>query len=176
MTTMIFRLSPKRGCSLLALAALTVFASAQLADVRSLYPAYHDAPPKTPPPPLLRQDQWTGEFFTHHYQTTAYEMASAIPDVIYQLPCYCWCSKAMAHKSLHSCFENSHGAACSVCMKEAAFAYQQTKQGKRPRRSAPPSRAVPGTSSISAPCTWTNPRGTDARHPRRHEAKSYRLG
>ncbi len=125
-------LSIKRGIGALVLALLTVVASAQWASPDSPYPAYHNRPPKSPPPHLLKQDQWTGEFFTHKYQTTAYQMASAIPDVIYQLPCYCWCSKAMAHKSLHSCFESSHGAACSVCMSETAFAWEQTKQGKTP--------------------------------------------
>ena len=127
-----FRFFRKRGFNLLGIALLTVAASAQLATMNSLYPAYHNGPPRSASPPLLKQDQWIGEFFTHKYQTTAYKMASAIPDVIYQLPCYCWCSKAMAHKSLHSCFENSHGATCGVCMKEAAFAYEQTKQGKTP--------------------------------------------
>ena len=124
--------SNRRGISLFSVATLTIVASAQLASTNSLYPAYHTGVPRTPPPPLLKQDQWTGEFFTHKYQTTAYQMASAVPDVIYQMPCYCWCSKAMGHKSLHSCFENSHGATCGVCMKEAAFAYQQTRAGKTP--------------------------------------------
>ena len=122
----------KRGLGLLAIILLTVAASAQWTSTDDPTPAYHKSPPRVPPPPLLKQDQWIGEFFTHRYQTTAYQMASAIPDVIYQMPCYCWCSKAMGHKSLHSCFENSHGATCSVCMSEVAFAYEQTRKGKTP--------------------------------------------
>ena len=48
------------------------------------------------------------------------------------MPCYCRCDRALGHKSLHSCFEGTHGAACSTCMKEAVFSYEQTKAGKTP--------------------------------------------
>ena len=36
----------------------------------------------------------------------------------------------MGHNSLHSCFENTHGAQCSTCLKELYYSYQQTKKGK----------------------------------------------
>ncbi len=74
----------------------------------------------------------TGPYFTHPYQVTAYKMAEKIPAVLHQLPCYCRCDRALGHKSLHSCFEGTHGAACATCMREAIFAYQQTKLGKTP--------------------------------------------
>ena len=118
------------GLSVLAL--LTVAASAEWMPGEPPIPAYHAAAPRKSPPQLLKEDQWTGENFTHKYQSTAYRMAAAVPDVIYQQPCYCWCSRALGHKSLHSCFESSHGATCSVCMSEAAYAYRQTKLGKTP--------------------------------------------
>jgi hypothetical protein len=38
----------------------------------------------------------------------------------------------MQHNSLHSCFEGTHGATCSTCMKEAVYAYEQTKKGQTP--------------------------------------------
>ncbi len=38
----------------------------------------------------------------------------------------------MQHNFLHSCFEVTHGAACSTCMEEAVFSYQQTKKGRTP--------------------------------------------
>jgi hypothetical protein len=59
-------------------------------------------------------------------------MAAAIPAVLHQQPCYCHCDKVMGHNSLHSCFEGTHGATCSTCMKEAIYAYQQTKKGQTP--------------------------------------------
>jgi hypothetical protein len=38
----------------------------------------------------------------------------------------------MGHNSLHSCFENTHGAQCDVCLKELYYSYAQTKKGKTP--------------------------------------------
>lgn len=40
----------------------------------------------------------------------AYQVASEIPEVLDQLYCYCECDKHMGHKSLLSCFADSHGA------------------------------------------------------------------
>ena len=40
----------------------------------------------------------------------------------------------MGHNSLHSCFETTHGAACSTCAKEAVYAYNMTRQGKTPQQ------------------------------------------
>ncbi len=117
---------------LLSLALLTLAASAQWVPPASAVPAFHTAAPRKAAPALLPEDEWKGMYFVHRYQTTAYRMAAAVSDVIYQQPCYCWCSKAMGHKSLHSCFEDSHGATCAVCMEEAAYAYRQTRLGKTP--------------------------------------------
>jgi hypothetical protein len=36
----------------------------------------------------------------------------------------------MGHRSLHSCFENVHGAECSTCLKELYFSYSEHKKGK----------------------------------------------
>ena len=79
--------------------------------------------------PILPKDQLWGEAFKYPYQVHAYELAAKIPNVIYQLPCYCYCER-IGHTSLHTCFESSHGAHCGVCMKEAYYAYQQTKLNK----------------------------------------------
>lgn len=77
-------------------------------------------------------DQLEGPYFSHQYQVVAYEMAAKIEKVLYQQPCYCRCDLALHHKSLHSCFEGTHGAVCATCMKQAVFAYEQTKLGKTP--------------------------------------------
>ncbi len=121
-----------RGAGLLLLVLLTLAASAQWVPPAATVPAFHTTVPHKSAPPLLPQGERTGMYFVHGYQKTAYSMADAVPDVIYQQPCYCWCSKAMGHKSLHSCFEDSHGATCAVCMEEAAYAYAQTRLGKTP--------------------------------------------
>ena len=122
----------KRLLGSVALLTLTLAASAQWSNPSDEVPAYHAATlPKTAPP-LMAGDQLTGEYFSHSYQTTAYVMAGKVPGVIYQMPCYCRCDRALGHKSLHSCFEGTHGAACSTCMKEVVFAYEQTKAGRTP--------------------------------------------
>ena len=80
-------------------------------------------------PALLTKDQLWGDNAQYPFQTHAYELAAKIQPVIYQQPCYCYCDR-MGHKSLHSCFESTHGAQCSTCMKEVYYSYQMTKQHK----------------------------------------------
>jgi len=118
------------GC--LALGLITIVASAQWTDPSADVPAYNATAPHKALPPILSGNQLTGIYFTHHYQVVAYEMAAKIPAVLHQLPCYCHCDRALGHNSLHSCFEGTHGAACSTCMGEAVYAYEQTKKGKTP--------------------------------------------
>jgi len=120
----------KRTLTLVALSLLTLAAYAQYGNPGDDVPAYNAAPPRKALKPVLQNEQLTGEYFSHGYQVRTYQMAKEIPAVLHQLPCYCRCDRAMGHNSLHSCFEGTHGAACSTCMKEAAYAYQQTKQGK----------------------------------------------
>ena len=111
--------------SVLALAALAL---AQGDHV----PAYRDpAPSAKELMPILPADQRVGENFKFPYQVHAYEIATKIPVVISQLPCYCYCER-IGHSSLHTCFESNHGAHCGICMKEVYYAYQQNKLKKTP--------------------------------------------
>jgi hypothetical protein len=118
------------GCAILGL--VTLAASAQWMNPDAEIPAYNATAPRHALPPILHGRQLTGPYFTHPYQVTAYEMAAKIPKVLHQEPCYCHCDRALGHNSLHSCFEGTHGAACTTCMKEGIYAYQQTKLGKTP--------------------------------------------
>lgn len=122
----------KRILTMTGLAALTLAAYAQWSNPANDIPAYNAAPPRGVLPPIMAGKQLTGEYFSHPYQVKAYQMAAKISPVIHQLPCYCHCDRSMGHNSLHSCFEATHGAVCSTCMKEAVFAYQETKKGKTP--------------------------------------------
>ena len=122
----------KRTLGCIALGLVTMVASAQWTNPSDDVPAYNATAPIKPLPPVLSGDQLTGIYFSHSYQVTAYKMAAAIPSVLHQQPCYCPCDKVMQHNSLHSCFEGTHGATCSTCMKEAIYAYQQTKKGQTP--------------------------------------------
>jgi Protein of unknown function with PCYCGC motif len=94
-------------------------------------PAFHRAPPPRARklPPILGRDQLWGANDQARYQSRAYELAARIDGVLYQQPCYCYCDR-MGHESLRSCFEDTHGAQCSTCMKELYYSYQMTKQHK----------------------------------------------
>lgn len=122
----------KKLFSCLALGLVALAASAQWNNPAEDIPAYNAAPPRasSPLPPIMSGTQLTGPYFQHDYQVTAYKMAAKIPNVLFQQPCYCRCDREMGHNSLHSCFEGTHGAACSTCMKEGVFAYQETKKHK----------------------------------------------
>ncbi len=122
----------KKLLSSLALVLVTLMASAQWPGAANDIPAFNASAPTKPLPPVLSGSQLTGPYFQHSYQVIAYKMAAKIPGVLHQEPCYCRCDREMGHNSLHSCFEGLHGAACSTCMKEGVYSYQQTKLGRTP--------------------------------------------
>jgi hypothetical protein len=124
----------KRAFILMFLFAVTLAVSAQWAASQEDQgvPAFNHAPPpkgKKLPPILPKESLWA-ENAQFPYQTHAYELAAKIPNVIHQQPCYCYCDRGMGHNSLHSCFENTHGAQCDVCLKELYYSYSETKKGK----------------------------------------------
>jgi Protein of unknown function with PCYCGC motif len=118
-----------------ALGLVTIAGYAQWTNPADEIPAYHAEVPArgTPLPPVMSGDQLTGPYFHYTWQVKVYQEAAKVPNVIYQLPCYCRCDKALGHTSLHSCFEGTHGAICSTCAKEGAYAYKMTKLGKTPK-------------------------------------------
>jgi len=126
----------KRAWMLICLLALVFLVSAPWATSEQdadRVPAFNPAPPAKGEalPPILAKDQLWGDNAEYPFQTHAYELAAKVPNVIYQQPCYCYCDR-MGHKSLHSCFEKTHGAQCLTCMKELYYSYQMTKQHKTP--------------------------------------------
>jgi len=118
---------------LLVFAVATPWASSEQGEDEARVPVYHLHPPANGAklPPLLGRDELWGGNDQYPYQAHAYELAAKIQKVIYQQPCYCYCDR-MGHKSLHSCFEDTHGAQCSTCLKELYYAYLMTKQHKTP--------------------------------------------
>jgi hypothetical protein len=119
-----------------ALGLITIAGYAQWTNPGDDIPAYHPASPANAAalPPILSGKQLTGESFHYAWQVEVYKQAARIPSVLYQLPCYCRCDRALGHSSLHSCFEGTHGAECSTCAKEAAYAYKMTKMGWTPKQ------------------------------------------
>ncbi len=131
----------KRGFMLGFVALVTMAVSAPwsmyaqpqgVAGEEARVPAFNPSPPPkgTELPPILTRDQLWGNNDQYPFQSHAYELAAKIQNVIYQQPCYCYCDRGMGHKSLHSCFEGTHGAICSTCVKELYYSYQMTKQHK----------------------------------------------
>lgn len=121
----------KRILLTIAVGLITVAGYAQWSNPTDAIPAYHPTPPSTASslPAVLSGKQLTGPNFRYAWQVKVYKEAAKIPTVLYQLPCYCRCDRALGHTSLHSCFEGLHGAECSTCAKEGAYAYQMTKRG-----------------------------------------------
>lgn len=115
-----------------AIALLALGASAQWSNPSDDIPAYHATAPEpgTKLPPVMTPEQIKAQNFTLDWQPKIYGDAAKVQKVLYQLPCFCRCDKAMGHTSLHSCFEGTHGAVCSTCAKEGYYAYLMTKQGK----------------------------------------------
>jgi hypothetical protein len=122
----------KRGLRLLLLflVTLTLLAPCATTEIEKV-PAYNSAlsAKSTKLPAILSADQLWGEDAQYPYQTHAYELAAKIPAVLYQQPCYCYCDR-IGHKSLHSCFETTHGAKCSICLKEAYYSYLMHQKGR----------------------------------------------
>lgn len=88
-------------------------------------PAHLTTPPsKESLRPTLAPEQFTGP------TRAAYMAVREIPQTIAQLPCYCYCDEGFGHKSLHSCFEDDHGAHCAVCVNEVLLAYRMEKEMK----------------------------------------------
>jgi hypothetical protein len=117
------------ACLLFAIFAVTA-PWAVTADEGGI-PAYNAAPPPkgTKLPAILTKADLWGNDAQYPFQTHAYELAAKIPVILHQQPCYCFCDR-MGHNSLHSCFEGTHGAECSTCLKELYYSYMQHKKGK----------------------------------------------
>ena len=130
------------ACSalLLAAAALLVgpkFASSQAppmagnqnASPSEPVPAYHPQPPQGELPLTMEPS-----LFTDKLVFNAYVVAGRVKKVLYQQPCYCHCDRSQGHGSLLDCFVSRHGSGCDICMKEAFYAYEQTRRGKKPEQ------------------------------------------
>jgi hypothetical protein len=125
-----------QGAWVLLIGVLTVAGYAQWSNPADEVPAYNSQPPSKGAelPPILSGSQLTGQYFQYPWQVKVYKEAATIQPVLYQLPCYCRCDRALGHKSLHSCFEGTHGAICSTCAKEEHYAYLMTQQKMTPKQ------------------------------------------
>lgn len=60
----------------------------------------------------------------------AYRIAREIPTVLDGMYCHCRCRENFEHRSLLTCFQSDHGAACDICITEAEIANQMVSQGR----------------------------------------------
>jgi hypothetical protein len=118
--------------TVMAIALATVLSHAQWQQPTDTVPAYYGKPPSSSNigSRILSGKQLTEAHFKYPFQIAAYKKAAQVQILLYQLPCYCRCDRALGHKSLHSCFEGPHGATCTTCMKESVYAYEMSRKGK----------------------------------------------
>jgi hypothetical protein len=100
--------------------------STQPPQSQARVPAFQQAKDAQGLPPTLQPEQFFGP------TRDAYRAAKEIPETIAQLPCYCHCDQSLGHKSLHSCFQDTHASQCAVCVNEALIAYSMQKSGMTP--------------------------------------------
>ena len=126
--------SSRRWVLSLGVLVLTAASYAQWSNPADDIPAYHPSAPLkvSALPPILSGAQLTGENFRYPWQVHVYQQGIKIGNVLYQLPCYCRCDRALGHTSLRSCYESAHATECSHCAKEGFFAYRMTRLGKTP--------------------------------------------
>lgn len=123
----------KRGIIVFFVLLITIAVSAPWAASESSaegVPAFHAGPPVAGEslPPIVDEKQLFAEGLTQPVQLKSYKLAAKIPNVIYQQPCYCYCDRNHGHKSLHTCFESTHGAMCGTCMGEVIYSYQMSQK------------------------------------------------
>jgi hypothetical protein len=87
-------------------------------------------PPYLPPTPTqnLPRVLPADSFRDEPTVAKAYAAAARIPAVVAQQPCYCGCD-GRGHTSLLDCFASTHGAACTICLKEVLLADAMTREG-----------------------------------------------
>ena len=100
--------------------------STQPLQSQARVPAFQDARSASALPPTLQPEQFSGP------TREAYRVVKEIPETIAQLPCYCHCDQSIGHKSLHSCFQDTHASQCAVCVNEALIAYNLQRSGLTP--------------------------------------------
>ncbi len=59
----------------------------------------------------------------------AYKIAKDKRELLDSMFCHCNCKKNIGHKSLLSCFADTHAVSCSICQDQAFYASSRYKKG-----------------------------------------------
>jgi hypothetical protein len=121
----------KRLLLTLAIIGVIAITQARLSAAPGEMPAFHEGPPAKGEvlPAIWSQKQLTDAGYTAAAQKEGYKAAAKAGEVMYQMPCYCFCDRNHGHSSLRSCFESNHGANCGTCLAEALYSYKMSKKG-----------------------------------------------
>ena len=67
--------------------------------------------------------------------SAVYKWAAEIPEVFDSLYCYCKCKEnpRFKHKTLLTCYTDTHAAKCGICLKEGQMAWELTQKGMEPK-------------------------------------------
>ncbi len=84
----------------------------------------------TQPLPAPNAPVLTAAQLTNPAAVAIYAEAAQITDRLARMYCYCECHETRGHVSLLTCFQTNHAEECGICMREAAQAYQDWKNGK----------------------------------------------
>lgn len=98
------------------------------ASAKSIPAHYETEPPRIALAATLDPEKFNGK------TRDAYRIVREAPQLIAQLPCYCYCDRGFGHKSLHSCYVDDHAAHCAVCVDEVLKAYEMQKRGLSPQK------------------------------------------
>ncbi len=107
--------------STLAVLAVVVFNGAKPVEYRHPHPR-----------PGVAADSVVPDFLLGGFPQSrpAYAVARGVPALLDGLRCYCNCAASIGHRSLLSCFEDLHGAACDICQREAVLAAEHWARGE----------------------------------------------
>ena len=59
-----------------------------------------------------------------------YEKVHVVADRLDKMYCYCHCHEEMGHRSLLTCFQGTHAAECSICLREGYQAWVDFQAGR----------------------------------------------
>jgi hypothetical protein len=96
--------------------------SAPMPEMAGMSPSNEPAPPRNAP--VLTAAQ-----LTNPAAVSIYAEAAQITDRLSKMYCYCQCHEERGHISLLTCFQTHHAEECGICLREAAQAYSDWKNG-----------------------------------------------
>lgn len=113
----------------LTAAAVALACGALLRRSSSPAPSEGANPPagKSSATPRTPEGTLPPERFAEPRTRLAYAVATRIPRLLAELPCYCGCDR-MGHRSLLDCFKDEHAEYCNICQDSAFWAEKRVSE------------------------------------------------